>query len=375
MKSRLPDLSALGSVSRRTDIAEEKSTLILRVLRQKAQRSRNKKPQPFFSIRAVASHFAVPPTTVSRIYSRLKDEGLLASIWGSKTVVEPVKIDNQLRVRAVVALPASLTCFCTVREYRRFFLEMRNALWKLGFATRLLFYEGRDADEPTFAELLLNYKVGIVIWFLPTPRMKGTAARLVDRGIRAITVTDFPASSAEHPYYISRERALKDGLLTWQRDGITSITVLRSPQCESGTTVATIEKCLREATLPYTVVDAESWRSHDSLRTRSQRKNRAIVFPSSELAVRLGSQHPGQLAELLEQSRVMMVNGLIDLPGWYPVNASIDAIEVDWEIVAKRIASDLAKSTRSPINAPIVFQAKWVREASKNRAAMRYSDQ
>jgi hypothetical protein len=374
-KSRLPDLRALESVSKHTDIAAEKSVLILRVLRQKARRSRNRKPQPFFSIRAVASHFAVPPTTVSRIYSRLKDEGLLASVWGSKTFVEPVQIDSQLRVRAVVALPASLTSFCTVREYRTFFLEMRDALWKLGFATRLLFYEGRDAEEPTFADLLLNYKVDIVIWFLPTPRMKGTAARLVDRGIRAITVTDFPASSAEHPYYISRERALKDGLLTWQRDGITSITVLRSPHCESGTTVATIEKCLREATLPYTIVNVETWQSHDSLCTRSQGKNRAIVFPSSELAVRLGSQHPDQLAELLEQSRVMMVSGLIDLPGWYPVNASIDVIEVDWEIVAKRIASDLAQSTRSPINAPIVFQAKWVREASKNRAPVRYSDQ
>ena len=374
-KSRLPDLPALGSVSRQTDIAEERSALILRLLRQKAQRSRNKKLQPFFSIRAVASHFAVPPTTVSRIYSQLKDEGLLASVWGSKTFVEPVQIDNQLRVRAVVALPASLTSFCTVREYRTFFLEMRDALWKLGFATRLLFYEGRDAEEPTFAELLLNYKVDIVIWFLPTPRMKGTAARLVDRGIRAITVTDFPASSAEHPYYISRERALKDGLFSWQRDGITSITVLQSPHGESSTTVATIEKCLREAALPYTVVNAESWQFHTSLPTRSQRKNRAIVFPSSEVAVRLGSRDPGQFAELLEQSHVMMVNGLIDLPGWPPVNASIDVIEVDWEIVAKRIASDLARSTRSSIEAPIVFQAKWVREATKNRAAMRYSDQ
>jgi hypothetical protein len=151
--------------------------------------------------------------------------------------------------------------------------------------------------------------------------------------------------------------------------------VLQSPHCESGTTVATIEKCLREAALPYTVVNAESWQFHTSLPTRSQRKNRAIVFPSSELAVRLGSRDPGQFAELLEQSHVMMVNGLIDLPGWPPVNASIDVIEVDWEIVAKRIASDLARSTRSSIEAPIVFQAKWVREANKNRAAMRYSDQ
>jgi hypothetical protein len=368
-KSRLPDLRALESVSRHTDIAEEKSALILRLLRQKAQRSRNKKPQPFFSIRAVASHFAVPPTTVSRIYSQLKDEGLLASIWGSKTFVEPVQIDNHLRVRAVVALPASLTSFCTGREYRTFFLEMRDALWKLGFATRLLFYEGHDADEPTFAELLLNYKVDIVIWFLPTPRMKGTASRLVDRGIRAITVTDFPASPAEHPYYISRERALKDGLLAWQKDGITSITVLRSPCLEAANTFATVEKCLRDAALPYTIVNVETWQF------QLQRKNRAIIFPSSELAMRLGSRDPGRFAELLEQSRVLMVNGLIDLPGWYPVNASIDVIEVDWEIVAKRIASDLAKSTRSPIDAPIVFQAKLVREASKNRAAMRYSDQ
>lgn len=373
-KSRLPDLHALGSVSRHTDIAEEKSALILRVLRQKAQRSRNKRAQPFFSIRAVASHFAVPPTTVSRIYSRLKDEGLLASKWGSKTFVEPVQIDNQLRVRAVVALPASLTSFCTIREYRTFFLEMRDALWKLGFATRLLFYEGRDAEEPTFAELLLNYKADIVIWFLPTLRMKGTAARLVDRGIRAITVTDFPASSAEHPYYISRERALKDGLLTWQRDGITSITVLQSPHCESGTTVATVEKCLRDAAMPYTVMNVESWQFHESLRTGSQRKNRAIVFPSSELALSLGSQAPGHFVELLEQSRIMLTEGLIDLPGWYRVNARIDIIEVDWEIVAKRIASDLVKSTRSPIK-PIIFEAKWLRGTSKNRAATHRSSQ
>lgn len=371
----LSGLPALESASTGTDIAEERSALILRLLRQKARRSRNKKPQPFFSIRAVASHFAVPPTTVSRIYTQLKDEGLLASVWGSKTFVEPVQIDNQLRVRAIVALPASLNSFCTVRHYRNFFLEMRDALWKFGFATRLLFYEGRDAEEPAFAELLLNYKVDIVIWVLPTRKMKGTAARLVDHGIRMITITDIPANAGEHPYYISRERAVKDGVLSWQRDGITSVTVLQNPRCESLTTVATVEKCLRDAAMPHTVVNIESRQSHDFLRARSLRRNRGIVFPSSELAVRLGSQDPGHFAELLEQSRVMMTDGLIDLPGWYPVNATIDVIEVDWEMAAKRIASDLVKSTRSPIDASIVFEAKWIQGASKNRTAPRYPDQ
>jgi hypothetical protein len=253
---------------------------------------------------------------------------------------------------------------------------MRDALWKLGFATRLLFYEGRDAEEPTFAELLLSYKVDVVIWVMPTPRMKGTAARLVDRGIRVITVSDAQSNSGEyHPYYISRERALRHGLLTWQKDGISSVTVLRNPCLEAANTFATVEKCLRDVGMPHAVVNIESWQSLDSLPTGSQQKHRAIIFPSSEVAVRFGSRDPGQFAGLLEQSRVIMVTGLIDLPGWHPVNASIDVIEVDWEIVAKRIASDLARSTRSPIDAPIVFQAKWVREANKNRAAMRYSDQ
>src|SRR5471032_541098 len=107
-----PDLPGIESVSLRTVAAEEKNALILQLLRETAQKSRNRKSQPFYSIRAVATHFAVPPTTVSRIYARLKGEGLLASVWGSKTFVEPAQIDKQLRFRAVVGLPASLKSFC-----------------------------------------------------------------------------------------------------------------------------------------------------------------------------------------------------------------------------------------------------------------------
>src|SRR5690242_14348452 len=84
----LPRLAHLRSicapaVSPHSQAIARKSDLILRVLRQKARGSRNKKLHAFYSIRAVATHFGVPATTVSRIYTQLKAEGLLTTVWGS----------------------------------------------------------------------------------------------------------------------------------------------------------------------------------------------------------------------------------------------------------------------------------------------------
>jgi hypothetical protein len=89
----------------------QKSALLLRLLRHKARATRNKKPKEFYSIREVASHFGVPLTTVSRIYAQLRSEGLLTTVWGSKTFINPTRIDSELRIRGVVALPASLRSF------------------------------------------------------------------------------------------------------------------------------------------------------------------------------------------------------------------------------------------------------------------------
>src|ERR1700681_2974659 len=111
----LPHLPSLGPIEaipiwRGAD--GDRSLLIMQCLRRTAQKSRkNKKTRPFYSIRTVARHFAVAPTTVSRIYTRLKDEGLLTSVWGSKTFVQPTQLNKQLGVRAVTAPPAFLPRF------------------------------------------------------------------------------------------------------------------------------------------------------------------------------------------------------------------------------------------------------------------------
>ena len=353
-----PDLPSLGSISPRAVLAEEKTALILQLLREAAEKSRDKKSQPFYSIRAVANHFAVPPTTVSRIYTRLKDEGLLASVWGSKTFVEPAQIDKQLRFRAMVGLPAELKLFCALPAYRTFFLNIRDALWRLGFAARLVFYHGRDAEESAFADLLLSYKIDVVIWFLPSPKSKNTAARLVDRGIRLITVVDSLRSSREPCYYLSRQCALKEGLIAWQRDGVTSAMVVRQAPGESFDRLEMIETCLREVGMQYTIANIDS--CTDPLRALSPRKNRAIVFPSSELLIQLGSQDPARLGKLFDQSRVTLLEGLVGVPLCTWGAATFDAIEFDWPTVAKRIACDLLGPVRSTTDNPVTFEATWL---------------
>jgi hypothetical protein len=361
----LPDLT-----SPRTTLPTQKSVIILRLLRRKARESRNKKPQPFYSIRAAASHFGVPATTVSRIYTQLRSEGLLTTVWGSKTFVTPAHIDNQLRVRAVVALPAALTSFCTLREYRNFFFQMRDALWNCGFATRLLFYEGNDAQSPNFAGVLLEYKPDIVIWFLPIAKLTGTVARLLDRGIRVITVGDCPGDCREHPYSIDRGRAIKDALFGWQQDGVRSVTVMQDSSCGSASTIALVAKCLRNAAMPHAFAKIESWRLEDTL-PPAQQITKGIIFPSSEFAVALAARDPARFARLSEQSRVLLMDGPIDVPGLHAAEMSSDVIQVDLQSIAKRIVSDLIQSSARRAE-PATFEAKWVPRAIENRVATRF---
>jgi hypothetical protein len=362
----LPSLEPIVPIPKRGGADRDRSLSIMQCLRRTAQKSRkNKKSLPFYSIRTVATHFAVAPTTVSRIYTRLKDEGLLTSVWGSKTFVQPTQLNKQLRVRAVIAMPASLPRFRALPEYRMFFASVQDALWKLGFATRLVFHEGRDAETPAFGELLLNYKADVVIWLLPNSKNLNVAARLLDRGLRLITIGDSLAGPGEHCYLFNRENAFREGLTAWKRDGVRSITVVRQSGCESVAKLAAIEACLCEVGIPHIIANLEGCCAREHLSTLSQRSNSAVIFPSSEYAADLASRKPAQFRALLER-RVLLVEGLIDLPAEDAFDAKVAFIAVDWQAAARRIGRDLVSPAPCKNGAaPIVFESKWMQRQPK----------
>lgn len=338
----------------------EKSALVLRVLRQKARASRNKKPKAFYSIRKVATQFGVPATTVSRIFTQLKAEGLLTTVWGSRTFIAPAELNNALRVRGIIALPASLTAFCALRQYRDFFSGVRELLWNSGFATQLLFYEESNAETPAFAERLLRHRPDVVIWFLPRLKFKETVARLLDRGTRVITVADSPHDSREHLYYVDRQPAIKDALSNWQKNGIRSVTVLQRSQCRSSEQSKMLQHCLQEAVMPYAFATPESVDLEEAVTARSEQPSKGVILASSEVAVPFVTQNPARFARLLQQSRILVLDGLIDVPGLCESLGSCDVVEIDPEPIAKRIATDLVQSIRvQQIQSP-VFRAKWI---------------
>jgi len=363
----LPSLGPIEPIPKWRGADRDRSLLIMQCLRRTAQKSRkNKKSRPFYSIRTVARHFAVAPTTVSRIYTRLKDEGLLTSVWGSKTFVPPTQLNKELRVRAVIAMPVLLPRFRALPEYRMFFASVQDALWKLGFATRLVFHEGRDAETPLFAELLLNYKADVVIWFLPTSKNLNVAARLLDRGIRLITIGDSLASPGEHCYLVNRQNAFREGLIAWKRDGIRSITVVRQCGCESVAKLAAIEASLCEVGIPHTIANLEACCAREHLWTLPQRDDCAVIFSSSEFAGHLRARNPAQFRALLERCRVMLVDGPIDLPAGDSVDTNVNFIAVDWQAAAKRIGRNLVSPAPCKNGAtPIVFEAKWMQRQPK----------
>jgi hypothetical protein len=345
----------------------EKSARLLRVLRQKARATRNKKPKEFYSIREVASHFDVPATTVARIYTQLTAEGLLTTVWGSKTFITPTRINNELRIRGVVALPASLVSFSTHRYYRNFFCEIRDALWKFGFATQLLFYEENEAQLPLFAERLLKQNLDIAIWFLPNAKLKQTVARLLDRGISVITVADSADDCRGYGYCVDRQPAIRDALSSWRKDGIRSVTVMQNSRYRLSGTVTLLEKCLRDAAMPYSFANAESPDLEEALGAHAHVPS--IIFPSSDVTVPFAARDPARFARLSERSRILLLDGAIDIPGLDAVPVSTEVVEVDSQTIAKQIVSDIIQSTRPRKTEPVIFRAKWIPGAINNRVA------
>jgi len=123
---------------------ENRSARLLEVLRKNALQNQREEPQIFYSVRDVARHFSLPLSTVGRVYGRLKEEGILVGVPGSKTLLQGRRSGRHLSVLGVVGMPASVTSFVTVQDYRMFFIRTRRELRARGFAVATIFFNQGD---------------------------------------------------------------------------------------------------------------------------------------------------------------------------------------------------------------------------------------
>jgi hypothetical protein len=367
MLSNLPDLAEVGALDSST---EEKIGLVLGLLRRTAIEHRQSTSRPFYSIRTVARHFHLPSTTVARMYDRLKIEGLLGSIWGSKTIIEPLEMDKDIRLRAIVGLPVALSSFSVSPGYRRFFRLMQQALWKQRFGSRLIFHNNGFVESAGFARMMIDYGVDIVIWLTPPSRASNAVAQLKDRGIRLISIMDGVPLNGEPGHYASRQHALAEGLASWKSTGIRSVVLIYDRQSTSASTQRMLQAALVDVDIHFTRYEAD-FTGPNVLRPRPNRLGSGIIFTSAQSVVRFANRSVSEFLNLSRQKRIMLLDGEVDLPIETSLNTSFDRIEFDWRTMARRIVSDLVANGAIATTAEqSIFKAKW-RGASKLEAILR----
>lgn len=349
--SRLPSSSGLGASDHRTD-------RLLEILRSVAVKNQKEQPQPFYAVRDVAKQFRVPLSTVSQIYQHLESEGLLSRVRSSKTILHGLHYNRRLSVRAFVGIPASLSAFVTIQDYRMFFIRIRRELRLRGFATAMPFFEPEELRNSALSDRLKKYEVDTVIWFQPPRTAKETVLRLADTGIRILGVCE-EESSLPCRYHIQREPAIRRLFNEWKtRFNATKVVLIESHEHRTVTNDVLVEYILDDLQIDRVVILFKGERSERFLRDLQKMKVDGVIFSSSALASMFSFRHPDGMTDLLKSHRVAFVGGPINMPFARVPKACIDLITVNWQLVAKAIVDDLISQEAFTRSGPTVFEAE-----------------
>jgi hypothetical protein len=347
-----------------------KSERLLEILRGVATDNQEEHSQPFYSVREVSARFRVPISTVSRIYRHLEHEGLLSRVRSSRTILQGLHYDRRLQVRAFVGLPASLSTFITIQDYRMFFIRIRRELRLSGFATAMVFFKDEEARTNALSDRLKTYEVDTVIWFLPPPSARETALRLNDMGIRLVGINDGGPSVIPSRYLVQRESAIKRILAKWKSDySVDKVTVVESRVHRSAPNEETVKTALEEFRIGSSAIFFNSQRTETFLRSLCRMKTDGILFPSSALASMFCFRDPETVTELLRSQRVAFLDGPVNMPFTSVPDVRVDLAMVDWQTVAETIVHELTTQEAFLGSASTVFEAEAQMRVPLNHVA------
>jgi hypothetical protein len=214
MLQGLPPLPA----RRRFKAKEHKGAQLLELLRGIAIASQREEPQGFYPLREVARHFTVSLSMVSRVYGELEEEGILASVRGSKTLLQGLSSGRHLSVLGFVGMPALTSSFVTLQDCRTFFIRTRRELRSRGFAVATVFYDRSEGQTGRLFSRIDKYDFDTVLWHQPDRAAKETVPRLKDRGVQVVGVSDRWFPSIRCRYEVQREPAIMSILHDWREN-------------------------------------------------------------------------------------------------------------------------------------------------------------
>jgi hypothetical protein len=319
---------------------EAPSDALFRLLQERALSSRATQDQTFYSLREIATRFQLPLSLVNRAFVRLENEGLLAKIRGSRTVLPGRKFDRHLYIRGVVGIPVSIFRFSTFAEYREFVLVLRRKLRRHHFMPAAVFYERGQNRADFLSERLFDAKADHVLWFSPRNAPREVLPILRDVGVVVTGVADSAMNAIPCQYRINREEALRTILREWRAASIASTLIVTAERGGSAPDEESYRAISEEESISSGIVTLEEADPSRGLHSLSQLKDGGLLLTGSGAAF-LANRLPELFTQLAKEQRVALVEGPISFTFAPIPTAVVDLITVDWENVAERIVADL----------------------------------
>jgi DNA-binding transcriptional regulator YhcF (GntR family) len=351
----------LEPLPRRSSIGHSDDRLhrLRQLLKSLALKNQREQPRVFYSLREVAQQFHVPVSTVSKIYQDMEQEGFLSRVRGSKTILRGLRYDRQISAQAFVALPALLSNFITIQNYRMFFICVQRELWERGFATTTVFFRPDEAVTAELADRVKALGADTVLWLHPGRTAKGSVTRLTELGIRVVLISGVGTPGSPSRYYVWRERALETLLRDWkERNAVRKITVVDSKDYRSPVTEEILRVMLDNSGFDVAVRTFRNETPADFLRELCGIRTDGIIVPSGGLASVLSFQCPNGVAELLRKHRVAFVDGPIDMPFVEIPDLLVDVITFDWPAISETIVNDLISREAFDAGRHTTFEAE-----------------
>ena len=337
---------------------DNKTGNLKQILRSLAVKNQREQPRVFYSLREVANQFQVPISAVSRVYDDMEAEGLLSRVRASKTILNGLRY-NRRRVRAAIGLPALLSTFIAISDYRTFLNSIRRELWMRGFSTNMVFYKPEEAADGSLTDQFKSYEIDAVIWLHPGRSAKAAFLRLADMGIRMATISAVGTPTLPSRYYLWRDSAIIALLSGWKsKNPQCSVTVIDSKEYRSPVTEELLRIVLEGLQIETTIRTFRNQPANKFLRDLRRLKTDGIIFPSAGLAAMFSFQNAPELTSLIKSQRVAFIDGPIDVAFSQVPDASVDLITFDWKAVSETIVNDLVTLEAFDRNLHTTFEAQ-----------------
>jgi hypothetical protein len=345
---------------------ENRAAQLRAALRTLAGRFRQSRPRPFYTMREVAAHLALPLQTVARAYAALEHDGLLTRFRGARTVLRGTRQRPRRSLRGVVGMPIWLPGFVVSRDWRVFFIRLEEELRRHNFIADFVFFHHDEDLQPEFCTRLRQHHLDTVLWFVPPPGAQATIASLRDDGLRVIIVGQAGERLPGSQYEIDRRPALARALDAWLAAGVRRallcFSIKGASRFERQQHVREREMVRLELARRGVDTAPADFADPDAVARlrRGADPGAALVFLRPTWYHGLWRRQPALMVELLRTRRVLFTVDVGDV-GDFPCDGlCADVIALDYPALAARLAGDLHEERLPDPRRPAAIMARWL---------------